>query len=264
MGSQKKTRGDKAIRTTNAKVNVMEHEAEANQCHGNGGPVSDAGSLGREGAAAASCHHGLRPSHIQSAEELLSVSNSLKKSKEFLQAFVREFDGVGGDFLEAYRRTKGEYADVWGSPEKMKFVVSHLVTCGTSKVLEGQMQTASKHASLASYFEQYLEVDFLNTRRYPSWSKIRELYAADDHTLVSFLKRRTPCSCLDVKYEQVKSISKIGLCSNPKCPLPGGITKRSDTKSCSRCRCANYCSEACQQAAWPDHKRDCNFYADRI
>jgi len=84
------------------------------------------------------------------------------------------------------------------------------LTCGTSKILVGHVQIASKYAALASYFEQYMEVDFLNTRACLNWPKIRELYAADEHTLVSFLKKRIPCSCLDEKYEQVKSISKIG------------------------------------------------------
>eukprot|EP00984_Skeletonema_dohrnii_P014588 scaffold6144_cov142-Skeletonema_dohrnii-CCMP3373.AAC.4 len=145
----------------------------------------------------------------------------------------------------------------------MKFVVSYLITCGTSKVLEGHTKIASKYASLASYFEQYMEVDFLNTRPYPNWPKIRELYISDEHTLVSFLKKHIPCSCLDEKYKQVKSISKIGICFNPKCPLPGEITKRSTTKCCSRCRWAvNYCSEECQEAAWPEHKADCDFYVD--
>eukprot|EP00985_Skeletonema_marinoi_P000035 scaffold8_cov142-Skeletonema_marinoi.AAC.28 len=221
--------------------------------------------------ASAKCHHGLVPSHRrQSHEEFLNTSHNVENCKRFLQRFVyefdsAEFDSAAGNFLQAYHATKEKYGEVWNDPGKMKFVVSYLITCGTSKVLEGHTKIASKYASLASYFEQYMEVDFLNTRPYPNWPKIRELYisssAADEHTLVSFLKKRIPCSCLDEKYKQVKSISKIGICFNPKCPLPGGITNRSNTKCCSRCRWAvNYCSEECQEAAWPEHKADCDFY----
>eukprot|EP00986_Skeletonema_menzelii_P013044 scaffold7396_cov127-Skeletonema_menzelii.AAC.7 len=82
------------------------------------------------------------------------------------------------------------------------------------------------------------------------------------HTLVSFLKKRIPCSCLDEKYKEVKSIPKIGLCCNHGCSLPFGKTERSLTECCSRCRTANYCSRKCQVAAWPGHKVECTFYAD--
>ena len=94
--------------------------------------------------------------------------------------------------------------------------------------------------------------------------KILTIYlSSSEHTLVSFLKKRIPCSCLDEKYEEVKCITKLGICCNPQCPLPGGITTRSATKCCNRCRwAANYCSEACQKAAWPAHKADCDFYVD--
>eukprot|EP00984_Skeletonema_dohrnii_P033569 scaffold30514_cov154-Skeletonema_dohrnii-CCMP3373.AAC.2 len=220
----------------------------------------------RTRTASPKCHHGLVPSHRrQSHEEFMDTSNNVENCKGFLKRFVHEFDSAAGNFLEAYHATKETYGEVWNDPGKMKFVVSYLITCGTSKVLEGHPKIASKYAALASYFEQYMEVDFLNTRPYPNWPKIRELYisssAADEHTLVSFLKKRIPCCCLDEKYKQVKSISKIGICFNPKCPLPGGITKRSATKCCSRCRWAvNYCSEECQEAAWPEHKADCDFY----
>jgi len=210
------------------------------------------------------CNHGLVPSHYhwKSHGEFLNTSNDMKLCKVFLQAFVDEFDGAGGDFLAAYHATKEKYVGVWKDFGKMSFVVSFLLACGTSKVLEGNTRIARKYAALSSYFEMYVEVDLLNTRAYPSWAKINELYSADMHTLVSFLKKRIHCSCLDEKYKEVKSIPKIGLCCNTVCPLPCGKTERSLTKCCSRCRAANYCSRECQVAAWQGHKGECAFYAD--
>ena len=144
----------------------------------------------------------------------------------------------------------------------MSFVVSFLLACVTNKVLEGNIKMANKYASLGSYFEQYAQVDLLNTRACPKFGKMRELYSADMHTLVSFLRKRIPCSCLDEMYKEVKSIPKIGLCCSPECPLPGGMTERSSTMCCSRCREANYCSRECQVASWQGHKGECTFYAD--
>ena len=239
-----------------------QHKSLKVQGQGGGHNMQMIGALKRDGAA--KCDHGLVPSHYQwqSQEEFRNTSNNMMLCRFFLQAFVDAFDGVGGDFIVAYQATKEEYADVWKDLGRMAFVVSFLLSCGTSKVLEGNIKVASKYASLGSYFEQYVEVNLLNTRACPNFAKIKELYLADIHTLVSFLRKRIPCSCLDEKYKEVKSMPKIGLCCNPGCPLPGGMTERSLTMCCSRCRGANYCSRECQVAAWQGHRGECDFYAD--
>ena len=60
-------------------------------------------------------------------------------------------------------------------------------------------------------------------------------------------------------------------CWNPRCRrvapvvLPRGHPERSSSdrqeqtrfKSCQACRCAHYCSRACQKADWPRHKNNC-------
>jgi len=260
MTSRKKANG-KARRAAKAKAN-----AAANHNDPLGGGVQlqmkDA-PLISDGTA--KCNHGLVPSHYhwQSRGEFLKTSNMLKQiCQGFLHAFVYEFDSAGGNFLAAYHATKEKFADVWKDLGKMSFVVSFLLACGTSKILEGKFKIARKYAALGSYFEQYVEVDLLSIRVFPNWPKIRELYAADEHTLVSFLKKRIPCSCLNELYKQVKSIPKIGLCCNVMCPLPGGKTERSATMCCSRCRAANYCSRECQVAVWQGHKGECDFYVN--
>eukprot|EP00985_Skeletonema_marinoi_P013336 scaffold6584_cov208-Skeletonema_marinoi.AAC.4 len=93
----------------------------------------------------AKCNHGLVPSHYhwKSHGEFLNTSNDMKLCKVFLQAFVDEFDGAGGDFLAAYHATKKKYADVWKDFGKMSFVVSFFLACGTSKVLEDILTPAT-------------------------------------------------------------------------------------------------------------------------
>mmetsp|Transcript_9703 Transcript_9703/g.16047 ORF Transcript_9703/g.16047 Transcript_9703/m.16047 type:complete len:140 (-) Transcript_9703:248-667(-) len=106
-------------------------------------------------AGVAKCDNGLVPSHYhwRSQEEFVNTSNNIKLCQVFLQAFVDEFDGSGGDFLLAYH--KGMHANVWKDFGKMSYVLSFLLACGTSKVQEGNTKSASKYASLGSYFEQY-------------------------------------------------------------------------------------------------------------
>ena len=93
-----------------------------------------------------------------------------------------------------------------------------------------------------------------------NWPKTREVYNADlhKHTLVKFYRRRIQCACLDEKYEEVKSITKMGRCYNPECPIPFGFVERSKTMYCSRCLCVTYCSLGCQKADWRKHQVACD------
>ena len=185
MVSRKKAKG-KARRAAKAKAaKAMEDEAveaaaAANRLLEGGQMQMQMRDALMMSDGTAKCHHGLAPSHHwQSREEFLNTSSNLKSCKEFLRTFVDEFDGSDGNFLAAYHATKETYAEVWNDPDKTKFVVSYLLTCGTSKILDGHVQIASKYAALASYFEQYMEVDFLHTRPHPNWPKIRELYFSE-------------------------------------------------------------------------------------
>ena len=89
-----------------------------------------------------------------------------------------------------------------------------------------------------------------------------ELCSCDLHTLVSFLRKRIPCKCMDEKYEEVKTLIKMGLCSNPDCSLPDRKAERNKILYCARCDQVGYCSRACQKAHWKEHKEDCRKIAD--
>mmetsp|Transcript_22609 Transcript_22609/g.29047 ORF Transcript_22609/g.29047 Transcript_22609/m.29047 type:complete len:120 (+) Transcript_22609:3-362(+) len=94
--------------------------------------------------------------------------------------------------------------------------------------------------------------------------KMMEMVIADDHTLVSFYRKRISCTCLAKKYKEVKSIKKMGYCNNDKCPLPGRKVERSKMLYCTRCRYAYYCSRDCQEAAWSEHREECKERAEEI
>ena len=100
------------------------------------------------------------------------------------------------------------------------------------------------------------------TRAVPNLTKAYEWHAADDHTLVSYYRKRISCSCLDEKYKEVKSVKKMGRCYNLNCHHPDGRVERSKMFSCTRCGVANYCSVECQRADWKEHKEFCDTSAE--
>eukprot|EP00984_Skeletonema_dohrnii_P021610 scaffold10847_cov72-Skeletonema_dohrnii-CCMP3373.AAC.2 len=198
----------------------------------------------------------------------------------FVYALLDEYNAAaipGGDNLIPPTRTitalqamreKEEYAEVWNDAGKMKLLVSYFVSFGTGNVMEGNMESARIAAHYACFFEEYIAA-VLNNENQASISiqsvKMCELFVADEHTLISYLKHRIPCRCLDEIYKQVKSTKKMGLCFNENCCHPDGMVERSSLLNCTRCRFANYCSRECQVADWPRHKKEeCNGIAKEI
>ncbi len=200
------------------------------------------------------CHHGIH---------LLYEGVPYQFARAFTKSFY-EATRAGRPFglclVDAKNATMAmdEFADVWNDSAKMKMVIAELLAFGTRGLLEGRYNHARAIATFARYLEQYIAVELEQTQAFICWPKVEETYDADEHTLVEFLRRRISCSCLDEKYEEVKSISKIGICYNPDCKHPNRMTERSNTMYCSRCRCAVYCSRECQIADLSRHKIDCD------
>ncbi len=75
---------------------------------------------------------------------------------------------------------------------------------------------------------------------------------------MSCFRNRIPCSCLDDKHKEVMSISKMGICCNPRCSLPDRKLERSAMESCEQCRLVHYYSRNCQKKHWKSHKDACH------
>eukprot|EP00985_Skeletonema_marinoi_P003158 scaffold1315_cov75-Skeletonema_marinoi.AAC.1 len=136
---------------------------------------------------------------------------------QFLKKFACEYNAAGSvlnyNIRAAYHATREEYADVWNSAAVMEFVSGYFLTEGAHYLLEGNNKAASHYASLAYCFEQHITCNLRRERLTMSWPKMNELYFdPDEHTLVSFFKKRISCSCLNTKYKQVRSIKKLGIC----------------------------------------------------
>jgi hypothetical protein len=181
---------------------------------------------------------------------------------DFVLTYIRgKAVGAGANVAEclnaAEKATKEKYPEVWYDPSKMKQVVSFFIFLGTKGVLDGKFDTPREHALLACYLEEYIAVYLHKTKALGVLTKVAELWSADEHTLVKYLKKNIPCNCLDEKYKEVKSITKMGLCLNPNCSIPDRRVERSKMLYCTRCRHVNYCSAECQKADWPEHKEFC-------
>ena len=212
------------------------------------------------------CKHGVEP-------PLLSTDICLRFAFAFGESFDVHCDidaTDGGErllsrcLIEAQKDTVDEFAEVWNDSAKMQIAMSFFLCDGTEGVLEGDYNHARVCATIVRFFEQYNALVLKQTQALVNWPKIRETRNADLHTLVKFFRHRIPCSCLDEKYDEVKSITKVGNCYNLHCRIPGRSVERSKTMCCSRCRNATYCSRDCQEANWSRHKADCDNFVARI
>ncbi len=144
---------------------------------------------------------------------------------QFVRAFINSFyeakdkDGVrmiARCLVDATNATLAmdEFAEGLNDSSKLDMAVSSFLSFGTQGILDGDYDFPHDCATFARYLEQqHIAVNLKKTQALLNIPKIDETYYADKHTLVKFFRHRIPCSCLDDKYEEVKSIPKMGFCS---------------------------------------------------
>ncbi len=202
------------------------------------------------------CYHG----YVRTEAE----DDVIAFAETFIAEFVRAGRGnLGEDLCTATDAVLEKYPCLLYDSSKMKQVVSLIMFNGVQEVLEGRLRTAQFLASIARYFEDVTAL-YGGEKGLVEGTKLSELYCCDEHTLVKHLRKSIPCSCLDERYKEVKSITKTGICCNLQCPLPDRFrVERSKMLSCARCRKANYCSRACQKVDWQQHKEFCAFIINK-
>jgi hypothetical protein len=200
------------------------------------------------------CLHGLVP--LPGGDICFNFSTTFGST---FCAALKGGNNIAEAFEEARSVTTSKYTEeIWVDPIKMKCVLQICLREGTRTILDGD--DVRFFVVTASYFEQYIDRVILEKNQDTlNLIKLLELFAADEHTLVNFFRKRIPCSCLDEKYEEVKSISKIGMCCNVQCSKL--LVERNTMVYCTLCRRANYCSRECQIDAWKGHKKDCRKHA---
>jgi len=188
----------------------------------------------------------------------LPYPDGFSANMAFLENFIDEIAGskFHDGLLAAFNATLENHYEVWGDGTRLEWVSSFFLFQATEDILGGAIVEAHSDTSLACFFDQMSDIArSAKSMREFNFAKVEELKATDEHTVVSFLRKRISCSCLDKKYERVKSIKKMGLCMNPQCSR--GRVERSTMLFCTQCRRENYCSRACQKEAWPKHKHVC-------
>jgi len=212
--------------------------------------------LGGEGTTITKCKHG---SASPPEEERICA--------EFIEAFragynsavVHGVEDLGAALGAASLASNEKYAHVWDDVTMMQKVVSFLLCLGTTRIVDGNNYDARPHAYFTSYFELCVEVGCRKSQAISFASIIETYKVVDEHTLVRFFQKRIPCACLDEKYNEVKSITKMGICWNPNCSLPDRKAERCKMLYCTRCGAVNYCSRECQVTDWPSHRACCNY-----
>jgi hypothetical protein len=213
-------------------------------------------------SAVRKCRHGFE---LESRE----VKLCMEFSTAFDNAYYEELHS-GSTNMESccdagMAAAEEKFPDIWDSATKLKKIVSYYVARAVQYLLNGRAwddRQARLEASYAYYFEQSIAVHFEHTQPLIKWPQILELQFTDQRTLVKFLRKRIPCKCLDKKYNEVKSMTKMGRCLNLKCTLPGRMVAKSEMFCCDGCRQVFYCSPECQRAHWKcGHKEDCKLLA---
>jgi hypothetical protein len=202
------------------------------------------------------CMHGYIPSSIFQAR---FCEDFMKTFMESYLASTRKIRGNSPcDQMKSFKVALGTVCSTINTSRIRSNAACINLFClaeGVKFILDGNYDDARLCAILA------LMIKTTKADKLPDNQKSLELQCGDEQTLVQFFRKQIPCSCLDEKYKEVKSITKMGVCYNEDCPLPGKMAVRSKMLQCTGCgnngRNVSYCSRQCQKADWPVHKKYC-------
>lgn len=198
-----------------------------------------------------SCTHGWDHSKYTSAEH--ERNKFIERALELFQHVTirSHLEVIFKDYL------RKEYPKVWTDSVSLEWIAAAFMSIGTELIIQQDTNNYNNYLCVFSEFmTQYVAYGAHKSQPLIYYARIRELGWIDKRRLVSYMKKRIPCSCLDAKFKALKSLPKMGLCSNDECAVGSNMLELSSMMSCGGCRKEHYCSEACQAADWNRHKGD--------
>ena len=162
---------------------------------------------------------------------------------------------------DAIDKTSNLFGNVWDHTDCLEWIHKALISIGSSILLaedDREVFDCSVVMGLCEHIHQHLACVMYQSQPFCYHARVHDLLNADQRRLVSYLKKRIQCSCLNDKYREVKALPKMGTCRYPKCSQPQAKVALSKLLTCSRCKIQHYCSVQCQTADWQRHKENDN------
>ena len=155
-------------------------------------------------------------------------------------------------FVVAVHLNNNGFRDVWEDSANSEKISQYFVSMATDYMLvEGKDFLGSKlmaqNLTLAALLAEAKDDPKVDTG-----SALLKMSGDMDYQSVSYLHKRTQCSCLQHKRKFVKNVLAEAICTN--CFQ---VKNRKAMKVCGKCGVASYCARACQEADWPQHKTMC-------
>jgi len=128
------------------------------------------------------------------------VNDLVEKHSQYMLATAKgDFDDLIESFDLTVKLLKGKYPQVWNNVAKLELIKSCFLNMGTTQLLHEKCDHYLFIYS-AKYFEDYVE----SLKKKSRIMDINPKVVFKEHkTFVSFYKKRIPCNCLDVEYEQL-------------------------------------------------------------
>jgi len=180
--------------------------------------------------------------------------------------------------LDVFRRTKSisdifdaaekaalqlqhKYPEIWKDPTILEWIASAFVSIGVEAIIrEGDKYLYASSVAYSEWIHQYVACELHKSMPTVYSARLNELIYADKRRIISYLKKRIPCWCLNSSYNLVKNLPKHGLCCFSGCSHIKIELGR--MWSCEGCRREHYCSETCQAADWLHHSEDCKVWSE--
>ncbi|KAL7534451.1 hypothetical protein ACHAWF_004839 [Thalassiosira exigua] len=152
--------------------------------------------------------------------------------------------------------TFDKFPEVWSNDLNRAMAKHHIIASATRSLLNGADYSdllEARYLTIAVHALENYEPDTRYSIGGMEMLRMTDLLDRRcDRAFLKFYSKRTPCSCLEDRFESILSKPKTGRCSHCYEKKEVG-----ELQVCGRCKMHQYCSRRCQSLRWPDHKAEC-------